>query len=149
MFQYLKLSLEIFARTTILLCKHMKYSNSLILFSFDSLEVLLLTETGSRSNTRSLIIQAHSPLCKQHLINSRYHCKIKNGSVQERVKPHSSQGEKKLFYHRNSGNNPPCLSVPVLVKELQDGALCLTHQEPSGRESPRSSPPCRHPSKSH
>lgn len=84
LFQYLKLPLKIFARTTILLCKHVKYSSSLILFSLESLEVLLFTEKGNRSNTRSLIIQAHSPLCKYHLINSRYHCNTQNGSAQEK-----------------------------------------------------------------
>lgn len=122
--------MEMFARTTILLCKHMKYSNSLILFSLESLEVLLFTETGSRSNTRSLIMQAHSPLCKQLLINSKYCCNTEKSSVKEEVKPYSAQGQKAFLLWELS----LVLQCAGAGQRAAEGALCPT---PPGHRTPQ------------
>lgn len=95
---------------------------------------------------RSLRIQAHWPLCKQHLINSRYHCNIQNGSTQENGSV-VLDGGRKPFYHMNSGSNPSCLSVLRLVTELQDGSLCPWHSQSSRPHI--NSPAYRYASKAH
>lgn len=131
MFRYRKFPLRICAKITILLGKDLKYTSSFIFLSLQSLEVLLFTETGNRSNTRSLRIQAHCHCTNStNLMNSSSHCNIQNGSSQANgcVVLH---GGRKPFYHVNSGSNPSCLSVLWLVRELHDGSLCLWHSQGS------------------
>lgn len=79
-------------------------------------------------------------------MNSRYHCNIQNGSMQENGRVVLHRG-RKPFYHVNSGSNPSCLSVLWLVRELHDGSLCPWHSQ--GSRPHINSPPYRHTSKAH